>query len=160
MNAIKFLMEQHREVEQLFEKLEQGGPDKQQSFDELADALAVHTAIEEKLFYPATKSARTEDLLLEAVEEHLGAKRLLADMLDADVDDPAFDAKVKVLKEQVEHHVKEEEVELFPKVSELFAEAKLEQLGTRLAELADEVREGVSEPRELVPEETDAPAPI
>ncbi|HEY2029081.1 MAG TPA: hemerythrin domain-containing protein [Myxococcales bacterium] len=160
MNAIKFLMEQHREVEQLFEKLEQGEGDKQQLFDDLADALAVHTAIEEKLFYPATKSARTEDLLLEAVEEHLGAKRLLADMLDADVDDQAFDAKVKVLKEQVEHHVKEEEVELFPKVSELFSEAKLEELGLRLAEMAADVKEGVAEPREMVPEETDAPAPI
>jgi len=160
MNAIKLLMEQHREVEQLFAKLEQGEGDKQQLFDDLADALAVHTAIEEKLFYPATKNARTEDLLLEAVEEHLGAKRLLADMLDADVEDQAFDAKVKVLKEQVEHHVKEEEVELFPKVSELFSEPALEELGTRLAELAADVREGVAEPREMVPEETDAPAPI
>jgi hemerythrin-like domain-containing protein len=163
MNAIKLLMEQHREVEQLFEKLEQGGPAgkaKQQIFEELADALAVHTAIEEKLFYPATKTARTEDLLLEAVEEHLGAKRLLADMLDADVEEPAFDAKIKVLKEQVEHHVKEEEVELFPKVSELFSEQSLEELGVRLTELAADVREGVSEPREMVPEETDAPAPI
>lgn len=160
MNAIKLLMEQHREVEQLFEKLEQGAGDKQELFDDLADALAVHTAIEERLFYPATKSARTEDLLLEAVEEHLGAKRLLADMLDADVEDQAFDAKVKVLKEQVEHHVREEEVELFPKVSELFAEQKLEELGERLLELAAKVREGVAEPREMVPEETDAPAPI
>ena len=160
MNAIKLLMEQHREVEQLFEKLEQGGADKQQAFEDLADALAVHTAIEEKLFYPATKTARTEDLLLEAVEEHLGAKRLLADMLNADVEDQAFDAKIKVLKEQVEHHVKEEEVELFPKVSELFSEQSLEELGLRLTELAADVREGVAEPREMVPEETDAPAPI
>ena len=98
--------------------------------------------------------------MLEAVEEHLGAKRLLADMLDTDVEDQAFDAKLKVLKEQVEHHVKEEEFELFPKVLELFSEEKLEQLGERLVELSANVREGVAEPREMVPEETDAPAPI
>src|SRR5688500_8847072 len=120
MDAIELLKQQHQEVKKLFAMIEEAeGDDKAALVDELADNLAAHAAIEEEIFYPHTLSARTEDLLREAVEEHLSAKRLLADLLECDVDDDSYDAKIKVLKEQIEHHVEEEEGELFPKVKKL-----------------------------------------
>ena len=116
MNAVKMLKQQHREVEKLFEKFEGAkSPDRRRKvFEEIADALAVHAAIEERHFYPGVKKRQTEDLLLESVEEHLEIKRVIADLLHTEPQDDAFDAKVKVLQEDVEHHVEEEEKELFP----------------------------------------------
>ncbi len=121
MNAIDLIKEQHDEVEELFEQLEDAdGDEKQELFNRIGDALAVHCAIEEQHFYPAVRASRTEDILLESLEEHLQVKRLLADLLDLDVDDETFDAKCQVLQEEVEHHVEEEETELLPKVQKLF----------------------------------------
>lgn len=91
-------------------------------FAQLADKLAAHAAVEEKIFYPAAMAPQTSDLLHESVEEHLEIKRLLADMLDLDPsgDDDAFDAKLSVLKENVSHHAhEEEEGKLFPKLRKL-----------------------------------------
>src|SRR5687768_12693556 len=117
MNAIELLESQHREVEKLFEMIEAAdGEKKMELLGELADTLAAHATIEEKIFYPRTLAARTEELLREAVEEHLSVKRVLADLLETSEGDENLDARIKVLKEQVEHHVEEEEGELFPKV--------------------------------------------
>ena len=159
MTAIELLKQQHREVEKLFEKIEQAEGDEKKSLaDEISDKLAVHAAIEEQHFYPATKSARTEDLLREAVEEHLSAKRLIADLLDCQPDDDQFDAKITVLKEQIGHHVQEEEGELFPKVQKLFSKDELEDLAVVMEDAAQELEQGA--PREKVPAETGAAAPI
>src|SRR4051812_10424667 len=86
MDAIEMLVGQHEEVSGLFEELEaaKNADDKWALFEEIADKLAVHGSIEEKHFYPAVKAKRTEDILLEALEEHLGMKRVLADLLAAD----------------------------------------------------------------------------
>ena len=111
MNAIALLKSQHRKVEALFSKIE-GAKDsrtKQKLFGELADNLAGHATIEEHHFYPAVRAKRTEDILLESLEEHLGIKRVLADLLKLDAKDETYDAELTVLKEQVEHHVGEEE---------------------------------------------------
>jgi hemerythrin superfamily protein len=160
MNAIELLEAQHEEVKTLFKKLEKAEDDaKQELFDQLADALAVHAAIEEKHFYPATVSARTEDLLHEAVEEHLSIKRLIADLLELTASDVQFDAKINVLQEQVEHHVKEEEDELFPKVKKLLSKEELEDLGVIMEDLAEELEESGA-PRAAVPGETGEAAPI
>ena len=161
MNAIKMLKQQHREVEKLFKLFEAAkSADKQEeTFNEIADALAVHTTIEERHFYPAVKQGETEDLLLESVEEHLEVKRAIADLLRMDADDDEFAAKVKTLQEDVEHHVEEEEDELFPKVEKLFDEEQLEAIGALMDETAEQLkREG--SPRDAVPGETDAPAPL
>src|ERR1044071_6552561 len=115
MNAIKMLKQQHREVEKLFKQFEaatSAGPQRE-VFEEIADALAVHATIEERHFYPAVKEKQTEEILLESVEEHLEIKRVIADLLQMDAGDEAFEAKVKVLQEDIEHHVEEEETELF-----------------------------------------------
>src|SRR5438309_872588 len=98
MNAIEMLEAQHRQVEQLFSRIENAqGEEKWRLFLEVADALAIHATIEERHFYPAVKEKRTEDILLEALEEHLTVKRTLADLLRTEIGDETFDAKLKVL---------------------------------------------------------------
>jgi hemerythrin-like domain-containing protein len=163
MNAIDLLKQQHREVEELFEEFEQAGEGakktKERLCQQIGDALAVHATIEEKIFYPESKQENTEELLRESVEEHLAVKKLLADIMASDLDDPQFDAKIKVLKEQVEHHVEEEERELFPLVSKSCSEEDLEDMGSRMQEMADEL-EDEGQPRASIPQETDKPAPI
>ena len=160
MNAIDLLKKQHVEARKLFKEIEKAGPEeKEQFFDDLADALAIHAAIDEQHFYPATKDARTEELLEEAVEEHLSAKRIIADLLKMEPDDPQFEAKVKVLQEQVEHHIEEEESELFPKVQKVHSKDELEDLGIIMEETAKQL-EAQGAPRMEVPKETGAAAPL
>lgn len=160
MNAIDLLQEQHAEVKELLEELEKAeGEEKEDLFAKIADDLAVHAAIEEQHFYPATRSARSEDLLREAVEEHLAMKRVIADLLDCPPDDPQFDAKIKVLMENVDHHFEEEESDLFPKVRKLMDEAELEMLGAEMEESAEDLKAEGS-PRMRVPGETAAPVPL
>jgi hemerythrin superfamily protein len=157
MNAIEMLKTQHEEAMALFGRLEKaGGTERREIRNALADALAVHMEIEEQIFYPATNRARTEDLLLEAVEEHLAAKRAMADLMATSIGDKSFHAKVKVCKELVEHHKTEEEKQLFPQVQKLLDEEALEELGAQMESLAAELLEG--KPREAIPKETDAPA--
>jgi hemerythrin superfamily protein len=160
VNAIDLLEQQHKEVKELFQKIEKADPDeKERLFDRLADALAVHAAIEEQHFYPATKDARTEELLREAVEEHLSVKRIIADLLEMEPDDVHFDAKITVLQEQVEHHVQEEETELFPKVRKVRSKDELEDLGVLMEQTAEELK-SLGAPRMEVPKETGAAAPL
>ncbi len=160
MNAIELLKTQHEEAKGLFDQIEAAeDEDKEELFEQLADALAVHATIEEKHFYPATRNARTEELLQEAVEEHLSVKRLIADLLDMSPEDAQFDAKVTVLREQVEHHVEEEEGELFPRVKKMFKEDELEDLGMVMEDMAEELKDAGA-PRESVPAETGSAAPL
>ena len=160
MSAIEMLEEQHREVEELFEEFEEAKTsEKRAVFLQIADKLAVHAAIEEKHFYPAAKAKDTEDLLLEALEEHLAVKRLIADLLALDAKDATFEAKVTVLKEQVEHHVEEEEEELFPKVETLLDEATMEALEQEMTATQEELL-AKGHPRDEVPAETDKAAPL
>ena len=161
MNAIKMLKQQHRQVEKLFKEFEaaKSAAPREKTFTQIADALAVHATIEERHFYPSVKDAQTEDILLESVEEHLHVKRIIADLLEMDAGDEEFQAKVKTLQEDVEHHVEEEETELFPKVEKLFDDEALEAIGSAMEETqAELLREG--NPREAIPGETDAAAPI
>ncbi|HEX9100953.1 MAG TPA: hemerythrin domain-containing protein, partial [Polyangia bacterium] len=101
MNAIDMLEEDHRMVEELFEAIEATRDlgERAELFGELADALAVHAALEEDIFYPACRSEDTEEALLESLEEHLQAKRLLADLLELEPSDAVFMAKISVLKD-------------------------------------------------------------
>jgi hemerythrin superfamily protein len=161
MNAIELLKKEHRAVEELFEAFEnaKGAAARRKVFEEIADALAVHAAIEEKHFYPAVKAKATEDVLLEAAEEHLEIKRVIADLLALDAGDETFDAKVKVLQEDVEHHVEEEETILFPKVEKLFDDEKLETIAAAMEQTEGELLEA-GNPRNAVPSETDSAAPV
>jgi len=146
------LESQHREMEELFDRLEKAdrGDRKHKLFTQLADKLAVHASIEEEGFYPAVKAKRTEDILLESLEEHLGIKRVLADLIDLDASDETFDAKTKILQQQVEHHVGEEEEDLFPKVKKIFDEETLVAIAHQMALLQEELL-AIGNPRLAVP---------
>ena len=163
MNAIDLLEQQHREVEELFEEFEGAGDGavktKERLCREISNALAIHAEIEEKLFYPESKQANTEEILRESVEEHLAMKRIVADLLESAPSDDQFEAKMTVLKEQVEHHVEEEEKELFPKVRKDLSKDELEDLGERMQKMAEEL-EAEGEPSKGIPGQTDSPAHI
>ncbi|HEX8697308.1 MAG TPA: hemerythrin domain-containing protein [Myxococcaceae bacterium] len=162
MNAIDLLIEHHEEVDKLFKRFEKLGDsadkERRELFIMIADRLSAHATIEELYFYPAVKAARTEDKLLEAVEEHLAVKRIIADLLELEPADQTFDAKMKVLQENIEHHVEEEETELFPTVKKLLSEDQLFALGVQMMSEYQELME--SEPRNEVPMQTDTAAPI
>ena len=161
MDAIDLLRRQHQEMEHAMgEVLDIEDPSQKKArFSEIADQLTVHIASEEQVFYPAVKAARTEDILLESLEEHLSLKRLLADLIDLDPTSQTFDAKFKVLKEQTEHHHREEEENLFPKSHNLLDANRRNALGDEMLKFQRTLdREG--EPRELVTDQTDAAAPL
>jgi hemerythrin superfamily protein len=163
MNAVDLLEKQHREVEELFEEFEDASEGAKKTRErvcrEISDQLAVHAEIEEKLFYPEAKQENTEELLRESVEEHLAIKRILADILQDGIDHENFEARMKVLKEQVEHHVEEEEKDLFPKVRKSCSKEELEDLGNRMEKMAEQlISEG--EPSKNIPGQTDQPAQI
>ncbi len=160
MDALNLLKQQHQKVRELFVNLEEAEDDdeKQSVFEELADNLAAHSTIEEELFYPSAYASKTKEKLTEAVEEHLSMKRIIADLMNMTVDHENFDAKVKVLKEQVEHHVDEEESELFKAVRKELQKDELERLGEQMETMFDAEMEG--EPSEAVPMQTEEAAPL
>jgi len=155
MNAIELLMTQHDEVDELIAELEHSTDHKVQeaTLRELADKLAAHATIEEKLFYPTVMARQTEDMLLESVEEHLAIKRVLADLLELGIDDQQFAPKLSVMKEEIEHHARqEEEDKLFPKVQKLLDAEELEALGSEMLSMFETLLQGY--PRKNVPAET------
>jgi hemerythrin superfamily protein len=160
VTAIDLLMDQHREVEDLFAQLEKADRPEEKSriCATLCDKLAVHAKIEEKTFYPGVLRDQTEDALHEAVEEHLQVKRLIADLLHIDPSDDRFEAAASVLKEDISHHVKEEETELFPKVKKIVARENLIAMAQEMMATVVEL-EGKN-PRNSVPSETKEPAPL
>jgi len=130
IDAVELLTQQHREVEEMFERFEKmtdrAKVSKKKLADEICNALIMHTTIEEEIFYPATREASedTEDMVDEAVVEHASAKDLIAQIMEMDPDDDLYDAKVKVLSEMIDHHVEEEEKEMFPKTKQLKLDLK------------------------------------
>ena len=142
MNAIDLLLAQHREIENLFSQCKKAtGEDKLELFHAIADLLVLHTAIEEKHFYPEALEGVSEGQVREALEEHLLVKRSLADLLALDALDGEFDAKLQVLEELVEHHVKEEETELFPAAENELSTARLQEVGAALERMTAELEE-------------------
>src|ERR1700687_1668903 len=135
MDAIELLKDDHKKVEKIFTAME-SKDDRQRLFPELDRELSVHAEIEEKIFYPAAKEVEpTRDLVLESIEEHKQIKMVLADLEQTDKSTDEWAAALKVLKEDVMHHVGEEENELFPKVKKVLSKQQLADLGTRMEEL-------------------------
>ena len=135
-DAIALLKEDHRKVEELFEQFEKaiGEGLKEKLALEICKELTIHTIIEEEIFYPSIEGKVDEDLLKESFVEHDAAKVLIAEIEAGGPSDEYYDAKVKVLKEEIEHHVEEEEKPkegLFAQTRE--ADVDLKELGERLA---------------------------
>jgi hemerythrin superfamily protein len=161
MDAIELLVRQHREMEAAMKEVLDAKDDSttRSLFEKVGDQLTTHLTSEEEVFYPAVKAKRTEDILLESLEEHLSLKRLLADLLLLEPSEKTFEPKFKVLKEQAEHHHKEEEEHLFPKVKKILDDAQRDALGSEMMALQKKLdREG--EPREAVLDQTEAAAPL
>jgi hemerythrin superfamily protein len=161
IDILELLRSQHQEVDDLIAQLEDSDADRETLFAELADKLAAHSTVEEKIFYPAVMADATNDILHQSVEEHLVVKRILADMLDLDPEDDEqeFDAKLAVLKENVSHHAHdEEEAKLFPKLGKLLDEDQRAALGNEVLAMFEQLIE--QEPRREVPGETAEAAPL
>lgn len=147
-DAITLLMEDHEHVKDLFEQFDGLGDramvSKKKLVDEICNELTKHTMVEEELFYPAVRSLgkEFEDDIDEAVVEHASAKQLIAQLLSMDAGDDLYDAKVTVLSEQIDHHVQEEEEQLFPKVrkSRLDLVALGQQMEERKQQIPDPAR--------------------
>ncbi|HJT27932.1 MAG TPA: hemerythrin domain-containing protein [Pyrinomonadaceae bacterium] len=134
MDAFNLLKADHRKVEELFSQLESAsGQAKMRVFEQIKMELELHTHIEEKIFYPALeKPKQTHDLTLEAYEEHDVVKKLLREMSKAKSATEEWQAQAKVLQENVEHHVEEEENELFEKAEAALSEEQIEALGEQM----------------------------
>lgn len=143
MNAFALLKADHKKVADILEKLdsttERGVKTREELFAQLKTELDVHARIEETIFYPALEEAKeTRDITLEAFEEHRLVKQLLAELDKMSKDQEEWTAKFTVLKENVEHHVEDEEGEMFPKARKVLSEEEAETLGTRLEEAKKE----------------------
>jgi hemerythrin superfamily protein len=154
LDAIALLKQDHRTVEDLFAQFEKASGEgrKEKLARQICLELSVHTRIEEEIFYPACEGKVEDDLLKESYVEHDSAKLLVAQILAGEPDDEFYDSKVKVLQEEIEHHVEEEE----KRVEGLFAQARKaeldmdalgEQLKARKQELTAEYeKNGIPEP--------------
>lgn len=158
MDAFELLKNDHKKVSQLFEEIESAsGPSKKQLFNQLKSELDLHAHVEEQIFYPALENKEeSRDITLEAYEEHKVVKDLLAELASGSPSDE-WNAKLKVLKENVEHHVEEEEGELFDKAEDVLSDGQIERLGAEME--AEKARqEGASAARADSPKQRSAPA--
>ncbi len=162
MDAIALLKKDHRTVEELFAQYEKASSDgrKQKLATQICLELSVHAQIEEEILYPACEGKVDDDLLKESYVEHDGAKVLIAEILGGEPDDEFYDSKVKVLSEEIEHHVGEEE----KRMEGLFAQARkagldMDALGAELAARKAELTEqfitgGIPTPKLTTMEQT------
>jgi hemerythrin-like domain-containing protein len=140
MDAITLLRDDHKKIEQLFKRFEKAGDRahvrKRQLVDQMIEELSIHAAIEEQLFYPVARATvrDSEDITLESLEEHRVVKWLLSELDGMDPENERFDAKVKVLIDNVRHHVEEEETNFFKKVRADLSRSALADLGDELNE--------------------------
>lgn len=142
-DATHILAHDHRTVEDLFSKYENasGTESKRRLAEKICNELKIHALIEEEIFYPALKGKIDDDLLKEAYVEHDGAKLLINEIAEGGPDERFYDAKVTVLKEQIEHHVKEEEKEhdnMFQQARA--ADVDLDALGKQMLDRKEELK--------------------
>ncbi|HSC63572.1 MAG TPA: hemerythrin domain-containing protein [Caldimonas sp.] len=154
-DATRLLADDHREVHALFEDYRAlaesgaGGDERRPLAEEICTLLTVHAALEEEIFYPAARAAGVDAGVLDEAEvEHASAKDLIAQIRDIEADAPLYDAKVRVLGEYIDHHVGEEEDELFPKCRA--SSMDLADLGARIAARKDELMGEMAEGLDVI----------
>ncbi len=143
-DALQLLADDHRTVEALFEKYDnaRSASVQQKLVRQICEELTIHCLIEEQVFYPAVRSIVDDSMMDEAQVEHDSAKALIASLLVSEPNDPFYEAKVSVLKEQVEHHVYEEERQrgsIFAQVRK--ADFDLEAIGAEMAQLKQQLKD-------------------
>ena len=146
MNAFQLLKEDHQKVSGIFQQLEptteRAEKTRTELFAKLKEELDIHARIEESVFYPAIKqAAETREIVLEGFEEHHVIKMLLNELGAMPVDTEEWAAKLKVLQENVEHHVEEEEGEMFQKARQVLEEEQINELGARMEELKSQLKQ-------------------
>ena len=139
VDAIRLLTEDHAKVKELLDQLEgtteRGIKIRQELFEKIKTELTVHEVIEEEIFYPALREhPKAKEIVLEAYEEHNVVDTLMGELERLPVDDERWGAKAKVMKENIEHHVEEEEGEMFSKARDVFDRQELIDLGERMAQ--------------------------
>lgn len=144
MDALKLLQEDHDKVKKILEDLdsttERGVKTREELFERLRTELDVHELIEEEILYPALKEhPKTKELALEAYEEHHVVDLVMAEIQEVPFDDERWGAKLTVVKENVEHHIEEEEKEMFDQARQVFDEDELVELGERMQARKDEL---------------------
>lgn len=139
MDAIAMLKADHAKMQKLLDELEttteRGVKTRAELFSTIKGELTIHELIEEEIFYPALKDhPKAKGIVLEGYEEHHVVDLLMGELEDLDVSDETWGAKAIVMKENVEHHIEEEEGEMFPKARQVFDRHELEELGARMAD--------------------------
>ena len=139
MDAITMLKTDHDKVKDLLAELEstteRGVKTRQELFATIKGELSVHEVIEEEIFYPALRNhPKAKDIVLEAYEEHHVVDLLMGELESLDVEDETWGAKALVMKENIEHHIEEEEGEMFKQARQVFDRQELDDLGARMAE--------------------------
>ena len=137
MDALTLLKNDHDKMRKLLTDLEstteRGIKTREELYSTIKGELTIHEVIEEEIFYPALKAhPKAKDIVLEAYEEHHVVDTVMAELEDLPVDDESWGAKAMVMKENVEHHMEEEEGEMFKQARQVFDRAELEELGTRM----------------------------
>jgi hemerythrin-like domain-containing protein len=140
MDAMKLLEEDHRKVKKLLEEgdktTEQATKRRTELLNELLMELRIHETIEEEIFYPALEEhAKTKEIALEGYEEHHAVDNIAEELVVLDPSDETWAAKFTVMKENIEHHIEEEEGEMFGQARSVFSADELESLGARMLEL-------------------------
>ncbi len=139
MDALRLLKEDHDKVKRLLTELEstteRGVKTRQELFEKIRSELTVHEVIEEEIFYPALKEhPKARQIVLEAYEEHNVVDTIMGELDGLPVDDETWGAKAKVMQENVEHHIEEEETQMFAQARQVFEREELESLGERMAQ--------------------------
>jgi hypothetical protein len=135
MNALDLLKKDHETVKDILERLEDCDEmhEREELFHKLREELQDHETIEEEIFYPTLKQiAKAKEVVLEGYEEHQVVDYILEDMSGLPVDDDSWMAKLAVARENIEHHIKEEESEMFKHARKAFDSDELDELGARL----------------------------
>jgi hemerythrin-like domain-containing protein len=144
MDAMSLLKEDHQKVKKVLAELEstteRGVKTREELFTRVKQELVVHEAIEEEIFYPALKDhPKTKEIALEAYEEHHVVDTIMAEIEGVAYDDETWGAKFKVMKESLEHHIEEEEGEMFKQAKQVFEDAELAQLGESMRARKEEL---------------------
>jgi hemerythrin HHE cation binding domain-containing protein len=151
MNALTLLEDDHKKMRRLLDELEstteRGVRTREELYSTIKGELTIHELIEEEIFYPALKDhPKAKDIVLEGYEEHHVVDLLMAELEGLDVDDESWGAKAKVMKENVEHHMEEEEGEMFKQARSVFERAELDELGERMAARKTEAQQELNVP--------------